>query len=99
MGQVVSISTEAEEHPGDMYNHRAFFFKASQLMAGRHLPQLYSNLGYSLTNNTHLAEKFFRQALEVALNDPFVLHELSVTLWPLREAGERVQVGPELLPL
>ena len=57
----------------------AAYFKASQLMAGCHLPQLYIGLEYSLTNNTNLAEKFFSQALEVAPNDPFVLHELGVT--------------------
>ena len=57
----------------------AAYFKASQLMAGCHLPQLYIGLKYSLTNNTNLAEKFFSQALEVAPNDPFVLHELGVT--------------------
>ena len=44
----------------------AAYFKASHLMAGCHLPQLYIGLEYSLTNNTNLAEKFFRQALEVA---------------------------------
>ena len=71
----------------------------SKLMMGCHLPKLYIKLEYSLTNETHLAEKFFSQALEVEPNDPFVLHELSVTLWPLREGGERGQVGHELLPL
>ena len=40
----------------------AAYFKASQLMAGCHLPQLYIGLEYSLTN---LAEKFFSQVLEV----------------------------------
>ena len=59
----------------------AAYFKASQLMAGCHLPQLYIGLEYSLTNNTNLAEKFFSQALEVAPNDPFVLHELGVTAY------------------
>ena len=54
------------------------YFKASQLMAGCHLPQLYIKLEYSLTNNIHLARKFFSQALEVALNDPFH-NELGVT--------------------
>ena len=53
------------------------YFKVSQLMAGCHLAQLYIKREYSLTNNTHLAEKFFSQAL--APNDPFVLHELGVT--------------------
>ena len=57
----------------------AAYFKASQLMAGCHLPQLYIGLEYSLTNNTHLDEKFFSQALEVAPNDPFVLYTLGVT--------------------
>ena len=56
------------------------YFKASQLMAGCHLPQLYIKLEYSLTSNTHLAKKFFSQALEVALNDLFVLNELCVTI-------------------
>ena len=32
------------------------YFKASQLMLGCHLPQLYIKLEYSPTNNTHLAE-------------------------------------------
>ena len=45
----------------------AAYFKASQLMAGRHLAQLYIVLEYSLTNNIHLAEKFFSQALEVSM--------------------------------
>lgn len=31
-----------------------------------------------MTNNTKLAEKFFSQALEIAPEDPFVLHELGV---------------------
>ena len=49
-------------------------------MAGCHLPRLYIKLKYNnFTNNTHLAEKFFSQALEVASNNLFVLHELSVT--------------------
>ena len=43
------------------------------------MPHLYIGLEYSLTNNTTLAEKFFTQALEIAPNDPFVLHELGVT--------------------
>jgi len=57
----------------------AAYFKAAQLMQGCHLPHLYIGLEYSLTNNTTLAEKFFSQALEIAPNDPFVLHELGVT--------------------
>ena len=55
------------------------YIKVRQLMAGCDLPQLYIGLEYSLTNNTHLIEKFFSRALEVALNDPFILHELGVT--------------------
>ena len=34
---------------------------------------------YGLTNNSKLAERFFTQALEIAPEDPFVLHELGVT--------------------
>ena len=36
------------------------YFKASQLMACCHLPRLYIRLEYSLTNNTHLAEKVLK---------------------------------------
>ena len=61
--------------PGDV----CLLQSASQLIAGCHLPQLYSKLEYILTNNTHLAEKFFRWALAVALNDAFILHELGMT--------------------
>ena len=49
-------------------------------MVGYHFTQLYIKLEYSFTNNTHLAEKFFSQALEVALNDSFVLHERDIDL-------------------
>ena len=92
----------------------AAYFKASQLIAGCHLPQLYIKFEYSLTNNIHLAEKFFF-LLEVALNGLFVHIELGMTvltsqLWSLKEGGEfperrpaelgeRVHVGSELLPL
>ena len=44
-----------------------------------HLPLLYIGVEYGLTNNSKLAEKFFSQALEIAPEDPFVLHELGVT--------------------
>ena len=55
------------------------YFKANQLIAGCHLPQLYIKLEYSPTNNTHLTEKFFSQVLEVALIDLFVVNKLCVT--------------------
>merc|ERR1719234_326867 len=54
------------------------YFKGCQLMPGCHLPPLYVGLEYSLTNNQVLAQKFFSQALQIAPNDPFVLHELGV---------------------
>jgi len=57
----------------------AAYFKACQLMRGCHLPLLYIGLEYSLTNNQQLAERFFKQALGIAPQDPFVLHELGVT--------------------
>ena len=44
-----------------------------------HLPLLYTGVEYGLTNNSKLAERFFSQALEIAPDDPFVLHELGVT--------------------
>ncbi|XP_013780860.1 cell division cycle protein 16 homolog isoform X1 [Limulus polyphemus] len=56
----------------------AAYFKASQLMKGCHLPLLYIGLEYGLTHNIRLAERFFNQALEIAPEDPFVLHELGV---------------------
>ena len=43
-----------------------------------HLPVLYIGLEYGLTNNTRLAERFFSQALLLAPDDPFVLHEMGV---------------------
>ena len=60
------------------------YFKASQLMAGCHFPQLYIKLEYSLTNNTHLAEKFFSQAP----NDPPRVRRDGIQLWSLREGGQ-----------
>ena len=59
------------------------YIKVRQLMAGCDLPQLYIGLEYSLTNNTHLIEKFFSRALEVALNNVFVHNELGVTVLTL----------------
>ena len=43
------------------------------------MPLLYTGVEYGLTNNSKLAERFFSQALEIAPDDPFVLHELGVT--------------------
>ena len=48
-------------------------------MPGCHLPLLYIGVEYGLTNNVKLAEKFFTEALDIAPEDPFVLHELGVT--------------------
>lgn len=56
----------------------AAYFTASQLMKGCHLPILYIGLEYGLTNNSKLAERFFSQALSIAPEDPFVLHEMGV---------------------
>lgn len=87
----------------------AAYFKASQLMKGCHLPLLYIGLEYGLTNNTKLAERFFNQALTIAPEDPFVLHELGVVAFQsqdyvsaekyFREALEKVQTsGQTVLP-
>ena len=46
-----------------------------------HLPLLYIGVEYGLTNNAKLAESFFKQAVEIAPDDPFVLHELGVTCY------------------
>lgn len=43
-----------------------------------HLPMLYIGLEYGLTNNSKLAERFFGQALSIAPEDPFVIHEVGV---------------------
>ncbi|XP_042887701.1 cell division cycle protein 16 homolog [Penaeus japonicus] len=56
----------------------AAYFKAAQLMKGCHLPLLYIGMEYGLTNNPKFAEKFFKEALDIAPEDPFVLHELGV---------------------
>jgi len=55
------------------------------LFARCHLPALYIGLEYGLTNNTKLAEKFFRQALSIADSDPFVLHEMGVIAYQNEE--------------
>ncbi|KAI4886077.1 hypothetical protein NFI96_030131 [Prochilodus magdalenae] len=56
----------------------AAYFTAAQLMKGCHLPMLYIGLEYGLTNNPKLAERFFSQALSIAPEDPFVIHEIAV---------------------
>ncbi|XP_072035292.1 cell division cycle protein 16 homolog isoform X2 [Amphiura filiformis] len=56
----------------------AAYFKASQVMKGCHLPLLFVGLEHGQTKNFRLAEKFFSQALAIAPNDPFVLHEMGV---------------------
>ena len=56
----------------------AAYFKAAQQMKGCHLPLLYIGMEYSLTNNPKIAEKFFREALEISPEDPFVLQEIGV---------------------
>ncbi|EGV97130.1 Cell division cycle protein 16-like [Cricetulus griseus] len=56
----------------------AAYFTAAQLMKGCHLPMLYIGLEYGLTNNSKLAERFFGQALSIAPEDPFVIHEVGV---------------------
>ncbi|CAL4144144.1 unnamed protein product, partial [Meganyctiphanes norvegica] len=43
-----------------------------------HLALLYIGMEYGLTNNPKFAEKFFKEALEIAPDNPFVLHELGV---------------------
>ena len=63
----------------------AAYFKAAQLMKGCHLPLLYIGMEYGLTNNPKFAEKFFREALEIAPSDPFVLHELGVVAFSNQE--------------
>ena len=50
-----------------------------------HLPVLYIGLEYGLTNNSKLAERFFTQALTVAPEDPFVLHEMGVIAFQNQE--------------
>uniref|UniRef100_T1JHN4 peptidylprolyl isomerase n=1 Tax=Strigamia maritima TaxID=126957 RepID=T1JHN4_STRMM len=63
----------------------AAYFKASQLMCGCHLPLLYIGLEYGLTNNSKLADRFFSQALAIAPEDPFVLHEMGVIAFQNQE--------------
>ena len=59
----------------------AAYFTAAKLMRGFHLPSLYIGLEYTVTNNLSLAEKFTREALQIAPQDPNVLHELGVILY------------------
>ena len=48
----------------------------SELMPGSHLPYFYLGLEYITTNNIKLAKHFFREALKMSPDDPFVKHEL-----------------------
>lgn len=52
--------------------------KAWDFLFRCHLPMLYIGLEYGLTNNSKLAERFFSQALSIAPEDPFVIHEVAV---------------------
>ncbi|XP_074601392.1 cell division cycle protein 16 [Brevipalpus obovatus] len=63
----------------------AAYFKAFHLMKGCHLPLLYIGLEYGLTENTKFSEQFFQQALAIAPNDPFVLHELGVISYQMKD--------------
>ena len=52
------------------------YFTASELMPGSHLPFFYLGLEYITTNNIKLAKYFFKEALMISPDDPFVKHEL-----------------------
>ena len=54
-----------------MFSFSPIFFRC-------HLPLLFVGLEHGQTKNFRLAEKFFSQALAIAPNDPFVLHEMGV---------------------
>lgn len=99
-----SFATE-NEHDQAM----AAYFKASQLMKGCHLPLLYIGLENGLTNNIRLADKFLKQAAEIAHGDPFVLHEMGTIAYQNQDytaaeqhftaALERIKaVNGELIP-
>lgn len=66
------------------YSHESFVFLSSC-----HLPMLYIGLEYGLTNNSKLAERFFSQALCIAPEDPFVMHEVGVVAF---QNGEYVSL-------
>ena len=51
-----------------------------------HLPLLYVGLEYGLTNNSKLADRFFNQALAIAPDDPYVLHEIGVIAYQSLES-------------
>lgn len=56
----------------------ATYFKASHLMPGCHLPSLYIGVEYIRTDNCKLGEKFIQKALNIAPDDPQVLHEKGI---------------------
>ena len=58
--------------------HLVLFNVSGSLSCRCHLPMLYIGLEYGLTNNSKLAERFFSQALSIAPEDPFVIHEVAV---------------------
>ena len=54
-----------------IYSIQIFLFRC-------HLPLMYIALEYMLTSNSRLAEKFFKEAGNIAPEDPFVIHELAI---------------------
>lgn len=56
------------------------------------MPLLYVGLEYGLTNNSKLAERFLNQALTIAPDDPFVLHEIGVIAFQSLESVVCVSV-------
>lgn len=56
----------------------AAYFRAYHLMRGCHLPLLFIGVEYGRAKDCKLAEKFLSQAMSVAPEDPFVLHEYGV---------------------
>lgn len=57
------------------------YFSAAKLMNGSHLPLLYLGLEYSLSNNTKLALKFYKEALSVSPKDPHIKLELGALFY------------------
>lgn len=55
---------------------------------------LYIGLEYGLTNNSKLAERFFSQALSIAPEDPFVIHEVAVVAFQNGEWVTEQQTRP-----
>ena len=63
----------------------AVYLDLSKTMPGSFLPLLYVGVEYLHMDNTILAERYIKNALQLSSNDPLVLHELAIVHFQKKE--------------